>query len=229
MSAPYDSIDVLEQAWSDAELAFAANRYHGRPDGDRWRIEPRDPRFLLTAVHGVRHFRPGRGPKTYEFGTGGLAVALSATLGWSVALIGRADVEAPDANYDSAHPFKAALVAAGLASAGSVLVDLHGMSDRFLPVELSVGLAQESPTSVGVARAIAASAERFDTLLDLGARVTGLTGRHHGSMTYWAQERGAAAVQLEVAAALRRPQATRDSRHRLLRILIAACTEIAAS
>lgn len=200
--------------WQIEEALFAADDYRGVATAEPIRLVQRRPDAVLDAVHGVKHYRHGR-PKEEDEATGGLALELGRSLGWSVAVVQREDEDVDDANLNPIHPIKLALEALGLPCSEGVLVDLHGMSARH-GIEISIGLGGEDARSVLIGSMVASSLEEVGFAVDLGAHVTGMRGRRMGTMIRWAQARGIAVIQIEIGPAGRRSKSTLEQRQRLI-------------
>jgi hypothetical protein len=180
----------------------------------------------VTAVHGVRHIRPGRGWKAQDAGTGGLARALAEVTSWSAAIVLRSERADGDANFDDQHPLKAVLHQADLPGAGGVLLDLHGMAGQVGGADLALGLGQADDLSLALAEVIAAAARKQGLRVMSDQLTTPFPGTSAGTMTSWAQENGAAAVQIEISPQLRFDHAPQPNRVRLVAALLEAMTEI---
>ncbi len=163
---------------------------------------PGDLPFVFTAPHDKRHERNQHGVlrmKMSEPGTGVLAHALALRMGGTAVV---SESSTGDANWDEEHPLKDAIIARGLISAGTTLVDLHGMRDTHgFDIALGPGLhAEHSPDLVAdldrTLRAAGFAVEVFWSGL-FAAR-----GEHR--LTTWAQRLGARAVQVEISARIRR-------------------------
>ncbi len=217
---------LTEQRWTSLNAPFTERGGKGPSAGPDWLVESGAPRLLVTAVHGVRHVRPGRGWKAQDAGTGGLARALAEVTKWSAALVLRSERSDGDANFDDRHPLKEVLVQAGLPGAGGVLLDLHGMAGRVGVADLALGLGRADERSLALAEVIAAAAGDQGLSVTSDQRVTPFTGTSAGTMTSWAQDLGAAAVQIEISPQLRFDHVPRTNRVRLVAALLAAMTEI---
>jgi hypothetical protein len=214
------SPEGLDREWWLLNRPFTERENLGPALGPPWTIRVRGSRLIVTAVHGVNHYRPGIGLKPNDANTGGLAAVLSETLNVTGAWILRADEYLPDANADGAHPFKAALIASGAVANDSVLIDVHGMrSGRECDITLGHGNHSGS-RDVAIAMAAVLRSYKFD--VDLGGRRTGLSGASPGTMSSWARQFGACAVQIEIAREWRSFRSGLDERSRLLIALLEA-------
>lgn len=211
------SLEAVERRWWMLNRIFTERDNLGPDSGPRWTIEARPSQLLLTAVHGVWHRRPGVGLKANDANTGGLVRVLAETLGSSGAWVLRAVDEPSDANADATHPFKDALVSAGVVSPGSVVLDMHGMTAS-AGVDIAMGFGEDLP-SANLAQRLAAVVEAHGLRVDLGGRHTGLTAAGDGTMAAWAQHLGALAVQIEIARRWRSFKSPVSDRIRLLAAL----------
>lgn len=202
--------DDLLQRWSELEERFSADSYAGSSDDDVIYRFDQSP-TVVTAPHAVRHTRNGR-EKDEDLRTGGLALLLAQERALGYACVGRL-LPCDDANSSNDHPIKSAISAAldspdGLAT----VIDLHGMSDDH-GVDISIGLGRsELPINRRLGEVFAAELTNAGMTVDLGAEITGFRARGRSTLTSWAQHRGLAAIQIEIASRLRfrsRPQPPR--------------------
>jgi phage replication-related protein YjqB (UPF0714/DUF867 family) len=102
-----------------------------------------------------------------------------------------------------------------------VYIDLHGMKDGH-GADVIIGCGDGSPSSTALAQRIAAHLEaaRVTTEPDGASRGFGATGA--GTMTSWAQRRGATAIQVEISRSYRAAQSAEKSRERLITGLLTA-------
>jgi hypothetical protein len=169
---------------------------------------------LFSAPHAVAHPRQGR-LKAADHGTG--AVALAAALGagaWAMTML---RTTAYDPNWDAQDPYKAhigRLVASGAVRA---VVDVHGMRDLSLDIEVGTGGGATLPADR--VEAVLACLEGYRLVRD--AR---FAARRPSTVTQQAFAAGAVAVQLELTPALRREPAARES---LVRRLVALARVVA--
>lgn len=217
-----------EQRWQELNAPFAERAGKGPSTGPDWLIEPGLPQLLVTAVHGVRHVRPGRGWKAQDARTGGLVRALAEETKWSAALVLRSDRPAGDANFDGRHPLKDGLCKAGLPGAGGILLDLHGMAGRVAGADLMLGLGAGDERTRTVAASIAEAAVRHGLRVTSDPELSPFAGASAGTMTRWAQRMGAAAVQVEISPQLRFDGMPQADRVRLVAAFLEAMDELTA-
>ena len=217
-----------EKRWQELNAPFSERAGKGPSSGPDWLIETSSPHLLVTAVHGVRHVRPGRGWKAQDARTGGLVRALAEATSWSSALVLRSDRAAGDANFDGRHPLKDELSKAGLPGRRGVLLDLHGMADRVAGADLMLGLGGGDERTQAVAAAISEAAVRHGLRVTSDPELSPFTGASAGTMTRWAQQIGAAAVQIEISPHLRFDGMPQPDRVRLVAALLEAMDEVMA-
>jgi hypothetical protein len=209
----------LVRQWTELNAPFASNSNRGPKAGPRWIIDWRGP-LVVSAVHAVDHERDGCW-KNADAGTGGLAMALSINLGCSKVAVTRSVPMMGDANWDDYHPLKAQLDKLGYIDERTVYIDLHGMKDGH-GADVFIGCGDGSPSSTALAQRIATHLEgaRVTTDPDGASRGFGATGA--GTMTSWAQRRGATAIQVEISRSYRAAQSAEKSRERLITGLLTA-------
>jgi len=206
--APLASIDAPSiWEWVAEERAFAANRYRGTGVDDDVAVLRGTKSLLLTAPHATLSPRDGRIPFP-DAGTGGLVVALGRALEVTAAFTTGPSLTNP--NRDLSHPLKA-LVSSEVVP-GRTCLDIHAMRDSHGPdFEVGLGLAA-CGDSHRLANVLAGllTASGYDVRFNEHFRAA-----YDGSMTTWAQRRGATAVQLEIAVRHLRPESDPDRALRL--------------
>jgi hypothetical protein len=218
--------EAVERRWRLLNEPFAERDGRGPATAPVFEIVPADGRGVISAVHAVRHFRRGRGWKEQDFSTGGLALALAEATDWSVATCTRSTAEVEDANRNRHHPIKLELEHHGLPSDGGALLDLHGMADGTDRPDIALGYGLEDDWTCRLADLVEVAAARHGITVGRGDAI-GLGATGPGTMTRWAQGRGAGALQLELAARVRE-RASVDGRRRLVDALLDAMRAIAA-
>ena len=156
-----------------------------------------ESRFIFSAPHSVRSVRSGE-VKTADMGSGGLAEVLAEQLGGlAVTTYGR---QTGDANWDrSAGPFKKELLRR--AHSGTIVVDLHGMSDRW-EHDLIAGLGPLPDLSRDLGEGLLAAASHHHLRARTGPP---FDASRPGTVTAALQAAGIRAIQVEVAGTRRRP------------------------
>jgi len=189
--------EVVER-WIGLEDRFAANLYAGEASaGSIVIVQPTTfPELVITAVHAVNHTRNGR-IKFADRGTGGLVLLLAGMLGCSAVVVASAD--SGDANYDVKHPAKYAV--RNLTVSPRFLVDIHGMQDRGVDLELGTGMSDRVPGAIR--EAFTKGLKSLKTAVD-----EQFNAGYSGTMTRWAQSEGLLACQLEISSRMRPPTAT---------------------
>src|ERR1700733_6476453 len=204
------------RSWLRNEERFAANSYTGAAAEDGVARKRGGSALILTAPHAVMHRRDGRS-KLAEPGTGGLAMTLAAAFDASYVCVVGAQTQ--DAAWVSEHPFKVALMQ--LLTPTSIVLDLHGMRDEHeTDVEIGLGAAPDARTHAYGQR-LADALARF--ALRVAVNHTFKADRP-GTITTTVQHRGARALQIEIAAALRPPNAAPVAASNLLAAMQAALT-----
>jgi hypothetical protein len=185
----------LARRWLVHEERFRANLYDGQePPGTVLQIASRDwPRLVLTAVHAVNHTRNAK-TKYADRGTGGLVLLLAEVLGCAAVVVAGAD--SGDGNVDLKHPAKE--MVSKLSPRPTFLVDIHGMQDRGIDLEMGTGLSDLVPPHMF--KAFTSDELRLTTAVDEMFNAGG-----EGTMTRWAQSCGIRACQIEISARLRPP------------------------
>ena len=205
--------------WAELNAPFTANSNHGPKEGQRWIIDWRSP-LVVSAVHAVDHVRDGRWKHT-DAGTGGLAMALGEIVGCSTVAVTRSLPMMGDANWDSYHPLKAQLATLGHIDDDSVLIDLHGMKDGH-GADVIIGSGAGSPKSAALARRIATHLEAANVSTDPDGARRGFGATNAATMTSWAQQLGATAIQVEISRSFRATQSPDKLKQRLIAGLVAA-------
>jgi hypothetical protein len=218
--------EAVERRWRLLNEPFAERDGRGPASAPVFEITTGDGRAVVSAVHAVRHFRRRRGWKAQDVQTGGLALALVEATGWSVATCTRSTAEVEDANRNPHHPIKLELDRCGFPSAGGALLDLHGMADGADRPDIALGFGVEDPLTLELANQIELAALRHGVTVGRGDAI-GLGATGVGTMTRWAQARGAGALQLELAARVRERGST-DGRRRIVDTLLEAMRAITA-
>ncbi len=218
--------EEVERRWRVLNEPFAERDGRGPATAPVFEITTSDGRAVVSAVHAVRHFRRRRGWKAQDVQTGGLALALAEATGWSVATCTRSTAEVEDANRNTHHPIKVELEGCGLPGLGGALLDLHGMADAPDRPDIALGFGIEDELTRELAHQIEIAAARHAVTVGRGdAFGLGATGQ--GTMTRWAQDHGAGALQLELAARVRERGST-DGRRRVVDALLDAMRAIGA-
>ncbi|RPF22175.1 hypothetical protein [Myceligenerans xiligouense] len=207
--------------WRALEQTFAAEGYSGgRPEplpGGSGEPAPgiievagtTRPGLIVTAPHATNHERSGR-VKWADRGTGGLALLLAEITGCGALIAVGGLAKTPgDANFDPRHPLKDRLAEL----APDVVVDLHGMRTRDgMDVDLGFGEG--------------AVPEKFVASLDdAGLRFTRnalFDAMRPTTVAASAQVRGIPAVQVEIGAHLRPPEAEATDMSLLVDTLVRA-------
>jgi len=158
---------------------------------------PAASRFIFSAPHAVRSVRNGE-PKTADMGSGGLAELLAEQLrGVAVTTYGR---QTGDANWDRLEgEFKRELL--GRIRPGTIVVDLHGMSDRW-DHDLIAGLGPLPELSRELGEGLLSAAARHHLRARTGPP---FDATRPGTVTGALQAAGVRAIQVEVAGSRRRP------------------------
>jgi hypothetical protein len=191
-------------------------RYQGdRPSTREVRVVRYGPcPLVFTAPHSVRHHRHGVLKKA-DIRTGGLAELLAQEAGGlAVTSLGRL---AADPNFDRGPtPFRDRLLAE--LQPGMLVLDLHGMEDRHgLDAVIGLGVRPD-------ARSEWAAAELERRLAARGLSVRAghpFPASHAGTVTSTVQVAGFSAVQVELAAARRRPLRAPEATLPLVEALLA--------
>ena len=196
----------LASRWHSFEERFETNLYGGaEAPCTVISVSPTSfPQLVLTAVHGVNHTRGGA-PKLADRGTGGLVLLLAELLGCAAIVV--AGTDSGDGNYDAEHPAKVAVTR--LLTPPQFLVDIHGMQDRGIDLELGTGLSDYVPETI--LNAFNTGIHSLIVAVDVNFNAGGT-----GTMTRWAQEGGIRACQIEVSARMRPPTATPVNMENLL-------------
>jgi hypothetical protein len=198
MNTDSADLEALDRRWRHLNSVFEQNSYRGPLTGPAWKIDIRDSPLCVSAVHAVKHHRPGLGTKSNDANTGGLVLLLAERALLSSGVILKSD-DLADANTDPVHPFKAALLNHSLVGPGRVLLDFHGMKNHTdFDLALGFGLRPNS-LSLKVAEHLRSNLHAAGLMVDLGGSITGLRATAEGTMTSWAQRLNAGAVQVEVA------------------------------
>jgi hypothetical protein len=180
------------------EERYSDNRYDGLNKPGSLRVVGGNSSLIFSAPHSVNHRRDGK-TKLADRGTGALAEYLADTLGGLALTIDGANLEDP--NWDTRiGPFKHRL--ALLATPGSMIIDLHGMSD-------SHGMG----VCIGLGPSPADLEHRLVDSLTLNLRSYGISYEVNtpfdatppGTVTRFVQRSGFHALQLELAASYRLP------------------------
>ncbi len=222
---PTDPALVAAHRWREFNRPFEANDFHGPSVGRLWDITDRGTALVLTAVHGVRHRRDGAGVKANDANTGGLALVLAHETRCSYGVVTRTG-NGDDANSVVDHPFKLAMADKLHIGPGTLLIDLHGMSDH-PTVDVAIGLGVDpDDVTTKAAHRVAARLRQIELRVDLGGEVTGLQARGDGTVTRWAQQRGASAFQVEIARHLRTFAGSAMTRARFVNVLGFALAEL---
>ncbi len=214
----------MERQWHRRNLPFTENDYHGPAAGPSFEITVRDPKLILTAVHSVKHCRPNQPAKANDANTGGLAAVIAEEVGYSAGIV-RRSLSRADANSTNDHPFKRALARELGVAAGTTVIDLHGMSDTW-SVDIALGIGVKSHESRQLALALSDVFRSFGLVVDEDGSATDLRANGTGTVTRWAQDRGAVAVQIEIARRWRSFLVPVDDRIRLLSALREALLKI---
>lgn len=188
---PIAGVHPLLARWLALECRFAHDDYQGRGGVDDVEVRVRGRRLVLTAPHATNSPRTDRAPFSDAY-TGGLAELLGERLDATVGVtIGQSS---SNPNRDSEHRLK--LVLAPYVGEGDLCVDLHAMRDEHGPdIEIGLGMydLDTAPRQVIVIlRRLEASG--FEVVVNERFRA-----QHEGTMTTWAQRRGAIGLQVEVA------------------------------
>lgn len=219
MTDPVRSAAELASAWTVREAAYAANRYAGRLDGPAVTTRCGTRPLLLSAPHAVNHPRDGKS-KMADRRTGGLAEVLADELG-AYLLVLAGPLEHADEWAERTDDFRRALDTA--ADAGLLVVDIHGMSDSH-GLDVCLGLGERaSALSRDAADTLRSALERAGFTVAVGKPFPA-TAPH--TVVSRVQAVGGHAVQVEIAARLRRPDADPGTAGRLVSVLrdaLAAC------
>jgi len=210
-------LQALERQWYLRNLPFTENDFNGPEEGPDFEITVRDPKLIVTAVHAVKHSRPSQPSKPNDANTGGLAAVVAEEVGYSVAIVRRAR-GTDDANSTDDHPLKRALVEQLDVTTGATVIDLHGMSDA-TKFDVAVGIGVNSDESRMLALSLSKVFRAYGLVVDHDGSATGLRANRPGTMTRWAQGRGAVALQIEIARRCRSFLVPIDDRIRLLSAL----------
>lgn len=206
----------LGKRWHQLNEPFARNDNLG-PDSGSCALVVEGPLPLVcSAPHAVHHGRHGS-VKLNDANTGGLALALAHHLGGSAIALRRGGEEFGDPNHDREHPLKDA--AAHLVGPGVVFLDLHGMADREHDVIVGIGAAPTA-RSFRLAERFANIATRNGIVATVADEETGFNANGPATMTMWALDRGADAMQFEIAHNLRTVRAAPERRTALLRSFV---------
>ena len=188
----------LVRRWADAEALYRKTEHRGVDEPDLIRITGTGrTRFIFSAPHSVRSVRNG-GPKTADMGSGGLAELLAEQLeGLAITTYGR---QSGDPNWDRQEgEFKRELLRG--AGPGSIVVDLHGMSDRW-DHDLIGGLGPVPGLARALGQGLLAAAARHHLRARTGPP---FDAARPGTVTAALQAAGIRAIQVEVAGSRRRP------------------------
>jgi hypothetical protein len=221
LTAPAVDASAIAARWREANHDFELNDYTGPASGPLWRIDRTSSSTVITAVHGVRHARPGKPVKANDANTGGLALVVAKAVGASSGVMVRSSPDT-DANSVTPHPFKDELSRKLALGPGHRLLDLHGMADHDrYDIAIGLGPAPDASTFEW-AGSLAEAFTRHGARVDLGGEALGLTARGAGTMTAWAQGLGVSAVQVEIAKGWRSFQGSSTQRTALVAALLEA-------
>jgi hypothetical protein len=209
----------LVRRWTELNAPFASNSNRGPKEGQRWIVDWHGP-LAVSAVHAVDHVRDSRW-KSADACTGGLAMALSETVGCSKIAVTRSLPMMGDANWDSYHPLKAQLEKLGHIDARTVFIDLHGMKDGH-GADVIIGYGSGSPSSIALAHRFAAHLEAAKVATDPDGGKRGFGASRATTMTSWAQGLGATAIQVEISRSFRATQSPDKLKQRVITGLVAA-------
>lgn len=199
--------------WHRLNDPFTHNDFLGPTSGECTLVVRGARPLVCSAPHAVHHARHGT-IKLNDAYTGGLALALADHLDGSAVALRRGGLEFGDPNHDREHPLKDA--AAPLVGPGVTFLDLHGMADREWDVIVGVG-ATPTRRSFRLAELFANVATRHGIAATVADDDTGFNASGETTMTMWALERGADALQFEIAHDLRTIRADHERKVALLR------------
>jgi hypothetical protein len=203
--------------WSEFEASYRRGSYagNGEPASSRL-VGNLQGGVLFTAPHAVNHFRNGR-QKLAEIGTGGLAEVLAAEM--AAAALTADGSSATDANWDDEAQSLFKQRIRSVLQPELLVLDLHGMRDDY-GIDVSIGRGP-GPT----ARSLAVCDRLVKTLTAMGlssAIDRPFDAKRAGTVVSFVQEQGGAALQLEIARRLRRPEEEPEAASRLLSALAMA-------
>nr|WP_232541488.1 N-formylglutamate amidohydrolase [Nocardia bovistercoris] len=189
--------DEQALAWDLRERKYRANDYYGEGRPAAIDILDGSTGLLVTAPHSLHHFRHGR-KKPADRYTGSYAELLHAALD-ATAVIPTGPIGRWENWEDRDDPFRHALDR--LSTPSTLVVDLHGMSDRH-GVDVCLGLGP-APTAASeeLAHRLAEELHPYQVSIN-----TPFAATPHYTVTAYVQTRTPAdAIQIEMAANIRNP------------------------